>query len=101
MAPSNAPTVEEIINIFPKPILPKIDHKPTFEDIQVTTCLLNANAIFIQSMTGGGAHGHLGIIMAQVEYTTISTSPWIKPYNPNSVPIIPPGTTAADAAQIA
>jgi hypothetical protein len=52
-------------------------------------------------MAGGGAHGHLGIIMTQVEYTTISTSPWVEPYNPNAVPIIPPGTTAVDAAQIA
>jgi hypothetical protein len=101
MAPSNALTVEEIINIFPNPILPKIDHEPTFEDIQVTTCLLNANAISIPSMAGGGAHGHLGIIMTQVEYATISTSPWVEPYNPNTVPIIPPGTTALDAAQIA
>jgi hypothetical protein len=52
-------------------------------------------------MAGGVAHGRLGIIMTQVEYATISTSPWVEPYNPNAVPIIPPGTTAADAAQIA
>jgi hypothetical protein len=62
---------------------------------------LNANAISIPSMAGGGAHGHLGIIMTQVEYATISTSPWVDPYNPNAVPIIPPRTTAVDAAQIA
>jgi hypothetical protein len=66
MAPSNALTVEEIINGFPNPVLPKIDNEPTFEDIQVTTCLLNANAISIPYMAGGDAHGHLGIIMAQV-----------------------------------
>jgi hypothetical protein len=101
MAPSNALTVEEIINGFPNPILPKIVHTPTFENIQVTTHLLNANAISIPSMAGGGAHGHLGIIMTQVEYATISTSPWVDPYNPNAVPIIPPCTTAVDAAQIA
>jgi hypothetical protein len=101
MAPSNALTVEEIINGFPNPILPKIDHESTFQDIQVTTRLLNANAISIPPMLGGGAHGHLGIIMTQVEYTAISTSPWIEPYNPNATPAIPPGTTAVDAAQIA
>jgi hypothetical protein len=60
MAPSNALTVEEIINGFPNPILPKIDHESMFEDIQVTTRPLNANAISIPSMAGGGAHGHLG-----------------------------------------
>jgi hypothetical protein len=43
----------------------------------------------------------MGIIMTQVEYATISTSPWVEPYNPNTVPIIPPGTTALDAAHIA
>jgi hypothetical protein len=101
MAPSNALTVEEIINGFPNPVLPKIDHEPTFEDIQVTTRLLNANAISIPSMSGGGAHGHLGIIMTQVEYATISPSPWVEPFNPNAVPIIPPGTNAVDAAQMA
>jgi hypothetical protein len=101
VAPSKIITVEEIINGFPNPILPKIDHEPTFEDIQVTTRLLNANAISIPSMAGGGAHGHLGIITTQVEYATISTSPWVEPYNPNTIPIIPTGTTAVDAAQIA
>jgi hypothetical protein len=101
MAPSNALTVEEIINGFPNPILPKIDNDPTFEDIQITTRLLNANAISIPSMAGGGAHGHLGIIMTQVEYAAISISSWVEPYNPSAIPIIPPGTTAVDAAQIA
>jgi formylmethanofuran dehydrogenase subunit A len=66
MAPSNALMVEEIINVFPNPVLPKIDKEPTFEDIQTTTRLLNANAISIPSMAGSGTHGHLGIIMSQV-----------------------------------
>jgi hypothetical protein len=35
MASTSAITVEEIINGFPNPILPKIDHEPTFEEIQV------------------------------------------------------------------
>jgi hypothetical protein len=33
MAPSNALAMEEIINGFPNPVLPKIYHEPTFEDI--------------------------------------------------------------------
>jgi hypothetical protein len=101
MAPSNALTVEEIINRFPNPVLPKIDNEPTFEDIQVTTRLLNANAISIPSMAVGVAHGHLGVIMTQVEYAAISESPWVEPSIPNANPIIPPGTNAVDAAQLA
>jgi hypothetical protein len=101
MAPSNALTVDEIINGFPIPFLPTIYKEPTFKDIQVTPRLLNANAISVPSMACGGAHGHLGIIMTQVEYAAISASPWVDPYNLNSIPIILPGTNAVDAAQIA
>jgi hypothetical protein len=101
MAPSIALTVEEIINGFPNPVLHKIDNEPTFEDIQVTTRLLNANAISVPSMAGGGTHDHLGIIMTQVEYSAISDYSWVEPYNPNVIPIIPPGTSAVDEAQIA
>jgi hypothetical protein len=63
----NALTVEEIITGFPNLVLPNIDHEPTFEYIQVTTCLLNVNSIAVNSMIGGGSHGHLGITMTQVE----------------------------------
>jgi hypothetical protein len=100
MAPSNALTVAEIINGFTNPVLPKIDNEPIFEKIQVTNRLLNTNAISIPSMAGGGAHGHLGIIMNQVEYASISSSPWVEPFNPNAIPIIPPGTNYVDAVQL-
>jgi hypothetical protein len=45
MAPRHALTVDEIINGFSNPVLPKNDHEPTFKGIQVTTGLLNAIAI--------------------------------------------------------
>jgi hypothetical protein len=98
MAPINALTVEEIMNGFPSPVLPKIDSKPTFEDIQITTRLLNANAISIPSMVGGGAHGHLDINMDQVKYAAISASLWVEPFNPNAIYTTPPGTNAVDAS---
>jgi hypothetical protein len=101
MVPSNALTVEEIINSFPNPGLHKINNEPTFEDIQVKTLLLNANAISVPSIAGGGARGHLGIIMTQVEYGAISATPWVEPFNHGAIPIIPPDTKAVDAAQIA
>jgi hypothetical protein len=101
MAPSNALTVEEIINGFPNPVLPKIDDELTFEDIQIKILLLNANVISIPYRVGGGSHDHLGIIMTQVEYAAISASPWVEPFNPNAIPIIPPDTDAVDAAQLA
>jgi hypothetical protein len=52
-------------------------------------------------MAGGISHGHMGIIMTQVKNAALSTSPWVEPYNSKAIPIIPPGTTAVDDAQIA
>jgi hypothetical protein len=63
--------------------------------------MLNANAISVSSMAGGGIHGHLGIIMTQVEYAAISASPWVEPYNHNVIPSIAPDTNSVDAAQLA
>jgi hypothetical protein len=68
MDPSNALTVVEIINGFPNPVLSKIDNQPTLEYIQVITHLLNVNSISVPSMVVAGSHGHLGIIVTQVEY---------------------------------
>jgi hypothetical protein len=101
MAPRNALTFEDIITGFPNPFLLKIDNKPIFEGIQVTTRLLNANSNSVPSMVGWGAHGNLGIIMAQVDYAAISATPWVEPFNPGAIPIIPAGTNAVDVAQIA
>jgi hypothetical protein len=69
------------------------------EDIKIKNRLLNYNAISITYMAGGGAHGHLGIIMTQVEYAAISASTWLEPFNTNDIPITPPVTNAVDAAQ--
>jgi hypothetical protein len=99
MVPRHALTVEEIINGFPKPVLPKINNEPNFEGIQIATRLLNANTISVPSMAGGGKHGHLRIIMTQVEYSVISGTPWDKPHNTGPIPLIATDTNPMAAAQ--
>jgi hypothetical protein len=39
--------------------------------------------------------------MSQVEYAAISAPPWVEPFNTNDIPIIPPGTNAMGATQLA
>jgi hypothetical protein len=39
-------------------------------------------------MSGGGAHGHMCIITAQLEYTVIIGTPWAEPYDPGTIPLI-------------
>jgi hypothetical protein len=99
MAPSNAHTVDEIINSFISPVIPKVKYGPTFEGIQVKTRLLNVNAISVPSMAGEGDPGHLGIIMTQVDYAAISATPWVEPLNYGSIPVFPLDTNAVYAAQ--
>jgi hypothetical protein len=52
-------------------------------------------------MAGGGAHGHLGIIMTQLKYAAISETPWVEHFNHGAIPFIPAGTNTVDAAHIA
>jgi hypothetical protein len=35
------------------------------------------------------------------KYVTVSASPWVEPFNTNAIPIIPPGTNAVYASQLA
>jgi hypothetical protein len=57
-------TVDEMISGFPNPALPLVtSSEPTFEAIRNTQKLLNENCIYIQSLSGGGRHGHLRLIM--------------------------------------
>jgi hypothetical protein len=37
--------------------------------------------------------------MTQVEHAAISATPWVEPFNPGAIPIIPVGTNAVDTAQ--
>jgi hypothetical protein len=38
--------------------------------------------------------------MNQVEYAAISSSPWVEPFNPKAIPIIPSCTNVVDSAQL-
>jgi hypothetical protein len=100
MVPHNALTVEEIINGSPNPALPKIENEHTCEDIKIATRLLNATESSVSSMSGGGSHGHLVIIVNTVEYAFITTMPWAETHNPGPIPVIAHDTDPVDAAQL-
>jgi hypothetical protein len=78
-----------------------VDHEPIFKDIQITTHLLNAYTTPFSSMVGGVANVNLGIIMAPMECVIVSTTPWVEPHNPASIPLVVHGTDPVDAAQLA
>jgi hypothetical protein len=87
------PTVEDILAAFTA--LPRISGKPIFEDIAVAHQHLNHNCMNTQSYDGGGKHGHLGLIMTEVEYLMHipGVAGYIRPTNPGATAKIPDEAT--------
>jgi hypothetical protein len=69
--------------------------EPTFEDLKITRCLLNTNAMGVSSYKGGGLHVHLGNIMINDKYFTVATYvvPVHVPVNPSAMATIIVGLT--------
>jgi hypothetical protein len=63
----------------------KIQGQPAYDDLRQLRDSLFANAAAIPSTRGGGAHGHLGMLMTPTVYATLSATPWVQP----PVPVLP------------
>ena len=61
---------------FKKHILDKIHGQPTFLTLNRLKKQLKANAQSITSDLGGGADGHLGLVLFPAEYTMVSDTPY-------------------------
>jgi hypothetical protein len=80
-------TVEDAIASSPHPILTTVQWEPDYHTIDSIRKLLRANSRPIESHLGGGALGHLGIIVSIATYAHISTAhPWENPESPGGAP---------------
>ena len=77
--------------LFEVQTVPKIHGEPDYESLTRLKDILKANASRITSELGGGAHGHLGLILAPQEYANVSPTPYNRPAHPGNL-IIPSGT---------
>ena len=84
---------------WPLPSLSRIDGKPSNLTIKQLRRELYANAWAIPSTRGGGQHGHLGEIMNQASYVTLTGVAWTLPPHLGAAPIIPPGATQHQIAE--
>jgi hypothetical protein len=84
---------DELIVGFPYSTLSKVTGEPTFEDLKITSRLLNANTMSVSSYEVGGRHGHLGIIMTNMKYFTVATNVFLPPENPGLAATIVAGMT--------
>eukprot|EP00957_Ditylum_brightwellii_P136907 10441137-Ditylum_brightwellii.AAC.1 len=57
------PSAEEILADFPQPTVPKVPKEPTYEAIHIIHKILQENAASVNSNAGGGAHGHLALVL--------------------------------------
>ena len=62
--------------------LPKIHGEPDYDQLKNMKDKLKTNATKIPSDLGGGAFGHLGLVLTPAEYANISAVPYIRPIHP-------------------
>ena len=89
MAPSTAIDYKVY---FDFPTLTKVHGEPTFDSIKTLHNQLKTNSQTIPSNLGGGAHGHLGLVLNAAQYALLSNAPFIRPAHPGTL-VIPPNTT--------
>jgi hypothetical protein len=78
---------------FPHTALTPIVGKPTNPSLQLLQKELYANARAVHSARGGGANGHLALIMPDAAYLARTTMAFEIPVHPGVTPVHPPNPT--------
>ena len=86
-------TVEQIREGFHYLTLDRQPGLPSYNTISSVQTLLKTNAVTVPSQLGGGQHGFLGLVFNATLYFTFTSTYFIQPTNPETVAIIPPGST--------
>jgi hypothetical protein len=76
-----------------------ITDKPTNASLRPLRKELNANAMSIPSVRGGGAHGHLSLTMPAAAYTALTGAVFVTPVHPGPAPIHVLGATQAQITE--
>jgi hypothetical protein len=96
--------VEDVIASFPHPILPTVQGDLDYQPIHAIRKLLQANAGAIDTHLGGGALGHLGLVVSDESYAMVAPAIeaglnlWISPKAPGRAPANTDGTEAQISA---
>jgi hypothetical protein len=87
-------TEEKVVASVPHPILPTVQGKTDYQTIHTIRKLLQANARAIDTHLGGGALGHLGLIVSDASYAIIAPTGdngsilWTNPTAPGYAPAV-------------
>ena len=96
----NPTSVDGLVAKFPTKILPPIPGEPDYDCISQLNQMMYGNAANIPTTLGGGAHGHVGIIMKATLYVNLSPTAYIAPIEPPLTPVVPPTATNAARQQL-
>ena len=91
--------IDYVDTYFENSVLTKIHGEPTFVTLKAIKNELKSNACSVTSDLGGGAHGHLGLVLTPTEYATISAVPYVRPVHPGNLNI-PAGTAQHEATRL-
>jgi hypothetical protein len=89
-------SVDNIVAKFPIKTLPLITGEHDYESINHMVQTLYGDAASLATTLGGGSHAHIGIIMRQALYATLTAIPYLPPLDPGALPIIPHATTTSN-----
>ena len=80
--------IDYVKTYFDYPVLTKIHGEPTYESLQEIKDQLKTNAATVTCELGGGANGHLGLVLTPLEYTRVNATAYVKPATPAAPTII-------------
>jgi hypothetical protein len=97
-------TVKDVMESFPRPVLPTVQGELDYQTIHATKNFLQANSRAIDTHLGGGTLGHLGLIISDASYAMVAPTTaagptfWTTPQAPGRAPANTDGTAAQISA---
>ena len=92
-------SIDYINTQFEYPTLTRIHGQPNYPSLKIIKDEMKANASSVMSDLGGGANGHLGIMLTQLEYSSVSPTDYIKPLHPGAL-VIAAGTSQHESTRL-
>ena len=83
---------------FHYPVLTRIHGPPNYKTLANLKKELQSHAQSVGSDLGGGAHGHLGLVLTPTEYQSVSNVPYVSPQFPGPL-TLPRNADVAEAVR--
>ena len=91
--------VNYISTYFEHPTLSKIHGEPTYNTLRILKNELMRNAASVPSDLGGGANGHLGLLLTPTEYVSVNAIAYLRPTHPGTL-VIPAASTLHESTRL-